>query len=333
MMATARTVYNPNSLEALCDLLPPLAPYLDDSSISEIMVNRGGRETWVEDRAGMRRVNLDFSRCDLREAVIHIARLNGKDISEYSPILDTRLEDGSRVSILYPPVSVDGVSLNIRKFRKELFTLAELERIGSVTSAQRALLLDLVSRRKSGLIVGGTTSGKTTLLNAIGNEISDRLRIVQIEDTAEIQINSPNLVRLEAQPPQVEAGVILSPGVTHSQLVKASLRARPDIIILGEVRSKEAFDLLQALNTGHAGSLSTIHANDPEGAVNRLAVLALMGAPSIPFDALVHMAVDAIDYLVHIVRDTDTNHRSVDSIQSLSHDRTGKTLFTLGRLD
>jgi pilus assembly protein CpaF len=234
---------------------------------------------------------------NLRVAVKNIARALGDDVSEEKPILDSRLPDGSRVAAVLPPCSLGGTTLTIRKFQTRFFTADELVRIGTLTPEVLATVQTAIARNENILISGGTSTGKTTLLNALAAFLPLEDRIVLIEDTAELQIERPNLVRFEARREQANL-----PPVTIRELLRATLRHRPDRIIVGEVRGGEAFDLLQALNTGHAGSLSTIHANSAEQALARLASCVVQSGVELPYQAVRYQITDAIDLVMHLVR-------------------------------
>ena len=249
--------------------LRPIENLILDPEISEIMLN-SPTEIFIEKEGVIEKVQgVTIPNDQLRVAVQNIARSLGDDISEEKPILDSRLPDGSRIAAVLPPCSIHGITLTIRKFNTRSFTIEDLTRIGTITEAMATYLQNAIIRRKNILIGGGTGTGKTTLLNIVADFIPDEDRLVVIEDTAEIHIRKPNLVRFEArrqQGPKI-------PAVTIRDLLKASLRHRPERTILGEIRGEEAFDLLQALNTGHSGSISTIHANSAAQALSRLAVV------------------------------------------------------------
>ncbi|HET6844815.1 MAG TPA: ATPase, T2SS/T4P/T4SS family, partial [Candidatus Angelobacter sp.] len=234
----------------------------------------------------------------LRVAVQNIARSLGDDISEQKPILDCRLPDGSRIAAVLPPCSINGITLTIRKFNTRSFTMDDLIRIGTITKELAEILQSAILDRQNILISGGTGTGKTTILNILTDFIPDERRLLVIEDTAEIHIRKPNVVRWEARRRQAEH----IPAITIRDLLKASLRHRPDTTILGEIRGEEAFDLLQALNTGHSGSLSTIHANSAALALSRLASCVLQSAIDLPFKAIKANIGDSINLLVHIER-------------------------------
>jgi pilus assembly protein CpaF len=269
-----------------------------DPEISEIMVN-SPTDIFIEKQGVMEKVpGVTIPIDQLRVAVQNIARSLGDDISEEKPILDSRLPDGSRIAAVLPPCSIHGITLTIRKFNTQSFTIADLIRIGTITEEMAAYLQAAIAGRKNILISGGTGTGKTTLLNILADFIPDEDRLLVIEDTAEIHIRKPNLVRFEArrqQGPKI-------PAVTIRDLLKASLRHRPERAILGEIRGEEAFDLLQALNTGHSGSLSTIHANSAAQALSRLASCVLQSGIELPYKAIKANIADSIHVLVHIER-------------------------------
>ena len=259
-------------------------------------------------------------------AAIMIARHLGEEIGEDRPLLDARLPDGSRVAAAFPPCSVGGAAMTIRKFQRHLFTLDELVRVGMVTKEIWMLLKDAILDQKNILISGGTGSGKTTLLNALVALIPPCERLVVIEDTAELQIGQPNRLRLEARRSLGEA-----PAVTIRELLRATLRHRPDRIIVGEVRGAEAFDLLQALNTGHGGSLTTIHANSVALAVNRLTTCAQMAQMGMPYQATRLQIADSIHLVVHVARGSD-GRRVVKLVSRLERYDAASDRFELERL-
>jgi pilus assembly protein CpaF len=230
-------------------------------------------------------------------AVKNIARRLGDDISEQKPILDSRLPDGSRVAAVIPPCSIHGVTLTIRKFNSRHFTVEDLVASGSLNSEIAERLKTYVKKRQNILISGGTGCGKTTLLNALGKLISDDDRILLIEDTSEIQLEKPNLVRFEAR--QAQANL---PAITIRDLLKASLRHRPDRIILGEIRGGEAFDLLQLLNTGHSGTLSTVHASSAQQAISRFTSCVLQSGVELPYRAIKSNIGDSLNVIVQLER-------------------------------
>lgn len=285
------------SFDLILPFLRPIAHLIEDADVSEIMVN-GSRRVFVE-REGVVREATDvhLDERNLRVAVKNIARALGDDVSEEKPILDSRLPDGSRVAAVLPPCSVGGTTLTIRKFQTRFFTADELVRIGTLTSEVLTTVRDAIGRNENILISGGTSTGKTTLLNALAAFLPVEDRVVLIEETAELQLDRPNLVRFEAR--REQAGW---PAVTIRDLLRATLRHRPDRIIVGEVRGGEAFDLLQALNTGHAGTLSTIHANSAEQALARLASCAVQSGVELPYQAVRYQIADAIHLVLHLAR-------------------------------
>jgi pilus assembly protein CpaF len=277
--------------------LRPVEPLIRDPEISDIMIN-GERGIFFEKAGRIERCpDLSIREQSLQVAARNIARALNDEINEEKPLLDSRLPDGSRVAIVLSPFSVDGTAITIRKFQYRRYNLQELVRIGTLTRAVFDLLREAVLTRQNILISGSTGSGKTTLLNALGTLIPDEERLMVIEDTSEIQIDKPNVVRLEARTEQ--PGL---PAVTIRALLSATLRMRPDRILLGEVRNGEAFDLLQALNTGHSGTLSTIHANSGPLTLTRLATCVLMSGIDLPHQAIQRNIGDALDLVVHLGR-------------------------------
>jgi pilus assembly protein CpaF len=283
--------------EIILPFLRPIAALIEDPDVSEIMVNGGGRvflerQGQVEEMPGVR-----LAEKSLQVAVRNIARTLGDDVSVEQPVLDARLPDGSRVAAVIPPCSLGGTTLTIRKFQTRFFTAEELVRIGTLTAEALRHVRGAIESRQNILISGGTSTGKTTLLNALTAFLPAAERVVVIEDTAELQVDQPNLVRFEARRQQRDV-----PAVTIRDLLKATLRHRPDRILVGEVRGGEAYDLLQALNTGHAGSLSTIHANSAALALNRLASCVLQAGVDLPYTAIRHQIADAIHLILHLER-------------------------------
>ena len=283
--------------ETILPFLRPIEHLILDPDISEIMVNAGS-QVFIERRGQLTKIpGITISEQALNAAVRNIARRLGDDISEEKPILDSRLPDGSRVAAVLPPCSIDGITLTIRKFNTRHFAMADLVENGTLTETTAHFLRDKIINRQNILISGGTGSGKTTLLNILADSIPDDERIILIEDTAELNIRKSNLVRFETR--REQGGV---PAVTVRDLLKAALRHRPDRIIVGEVRGGEAFDLLQALNTGHAGSLCTLHANSARQAITRFADCVLQSGIELPHRAIMANIGSAADLLVHIGR-------------------------------
>jgi pilus assembly protein CpaF len=285
------------SFELILPFLRPIAHLIRDPQITEIMVNGSGR-VFVE-RAGQLEPVADVTvrEQNLRVAVRNLARVLGDDVSEERPLLDSRLPDGSRVAAALPPVSLGGTTLTIRKFQSRHFSATELVQIGTLTRAQLAILEQAIRARNNILISGGTGTGKTTLLNALVAFLPPDDRLVLIEDTAELQLEAANLVRFEAR--REQSGL---PAVTIRDLLRATLRHRPDRILLGEVRGGEAFDLLQALNTGHSGTISTIHANSAEQALTRFASCVLQSGVDLPYQAVRLGIAECLQLLVHLER-------------------------------
>jgi pilus assembly protein CpaF len=286
-----------NGFETILPFLKPIEHLLLDDSISEIMIN-GADCVFIEKRGFLEPVRgVSLGERALLVAVKNIARRLGDDISEAKPILDSRLPDGSRVAAVIPPCSLGGVTLTIRKFNSRHFELDDLVAAGTLDRAVANRLEDYVLNRKNILVAGGTGAGKTSLLNAMARLIPEDERLLLIEDTAEIQINHLNLVRLEARAAQ--NGV---PAVTIRELLKAALRHRPDRLLLGEVRGGEAFDLLQLLNTGHAGTISTIHANSAREGLSRFTSCVLQSGIEIPYRAIKSTIADSLNVVIHIER-------------------------------
>jgi pilus assembly protein CpaF len=292
-----------SSLDRILPFLRPIEDLLVDPSITEVMVNDGGRSVFVE-RGGVTEAvaNRTLETRNLTVAIKNIARACGDEISDVQPLLDARLEDGSRVAAMFPPCSVTGPVLTIRKFTRR-YSLEDLVKVGTISQAVAGQLRSAVAQQENILISGGTGTGKTTLLNALAVLVPDTDRIVVIEETAEIHLQKPNLLRLEARRAQAPLGSELPlPPVSISDLVRATLRHRPDRILVGEVRGPEAFDLLQALNTGHLGSLSTIHANSAEQALMRLAHCVLTANVGLPHHGIREAIALAINLVVHLAR-------------------------------
>jgi pilus assembly protein CpaF len=285
------------SFEVILPFLRPIEGLIRDPEITEIMVN-GPAAVFIEREGQIEPVpGVSIPEKSLQVAVKNIARALGDEISEENPLLDSRLPDGSRVAAVIPPCSIGGTTLTIRKFQTRMFTAAELVRAGTMSECILECLRDAVERRRNVLISGGTGSGKTTLLAALAAFISARDRIVLIEDTSEVQIAKPNVVRFEAR--REQPGL---PPVTIRELLWATLRHRPDRILLGEVRGEEAFDLLQALNTGHGGTLSTIHANSARQALSRFTSCVLQSGIELPYQAIRAQIGDAVQVLIHLER-------------------------------
>lgn len=288
--------------------LGPLEYLLERDDITEIMVN-GPDQVYVERGGVLYRTDTAFA--DNNQVLAAIERIVsplGRRIDESSPMVDARLPDGSRVNAIIPPLSLTGPTVTIRKFSKKPFTAADLIRFGSVSPDIIRFLAVCVAVRKNILISGGTGSGKTTLLNVLSSFLPNRERIVTIEDAAELQLHQEHLVRLESRPPNVEG----KGAVTIRDLVRNALRMRPDRIVVGECRGGEALDMLQAMNTGHDGSLTTIHANSPRDALSRLETLVLMAGFDLPLRAIREQIASAIHIVVQISRERDGSRKIVN---------------------
>jgi len=293
--------------------LGPLEPLLQDDEITDILVN-GPFDIYVERHGKLHKTQARF-----RDAqhVVHIAQRIatgvGRRIDESSPLVDARLADGSRVNIVLPPLVLNGGTISIRKFAKQNITLEMMVRQGNI-SAEMAQFLDIAARCKVNILIsGGTGSGKTTLLNAVSRHIDSDERIITIEDAVELRLQQPHVVQMETRPPNIE-GVGYIP---QRELVRNALRMRPDRIIVGEVRGNEAFDMLQAMNTGHDGSMSTVHANSPRDALSRLENMVLMASANLPLRALRAQIASAINLVVQIERMRD-GVRRVERICEIS---------------
>jgi len=289
--------------------LGPLEPLLVDPEVDEVMVNGPGA-VWVERRGALSRADVEFrGEAELFHAIERILAPLGRRVDEASPLCDARLPDGSRVNVVIPPLSLSGPCLTIRRFRRHGFSLEDLAENGTLDDSLAEFLARCVRARASILVSGGTGSGKTTTLGALSGALGDGERIVTIEDAAELKLRQAHVVRLEARPPNLEG----RGEVTIRQLVRNALRMRPDRIIVGEVRGPEALDMLLALNTGHEGSLTTVHANSPPDALRRVETLALMAGVGLPHAAIREQLASALQLVVHQSRGRD-GRRRVESV-------------------
>lgn len=282
---------------------------LNDDTITEVMIN-GAKEIFIEKSGKLTRLSDEFeSEEKLQDIVQRIVALAGREVNQANPIVDTRLPDGSRVNVVLPPISLKGAIVTIRKFSKEPMTIEKLIEYGSLTPQIADVLRLLVKAKYNIFICGGTGSGKTTFLNAISNFIPSDERIITIEDSAELQIaNIENLVSLETRNANT-AGV---GQISIRDLIKSALRMRPDRIIVGEVRGAEALDMLQAMNTGHDGSLSTGHANSTRDMLSRLETMVLTGAEGLPLEAVRQQIASAVDIIVHLSRLRDRSRKTME---------------------
>ncbi len=287
--------------------LGPLEPLLADDSINDIMVN-GPEHVFVERRGRLEQVPVRFRDAQhVANICQRIAAAVGRRVDEASPMVDARLKDGSRVNIIFPPLALNGPCLSIRKFARKVIDFARLAEIGSLTPPV-ARVLEIAARCRLNVIIsGGTGSGKTTLMNAMSRLIDPTERIVTVEDAAELQLQQPHVVRLETRPASLEG----RGEITQRDLVRNALRMRPDRIIVGEVRAGEAFDMLQAMNTGHDGSFSTIHANSTRDALTRIENMVQMGNMGLPEKAIRAQIVGAVDLIVQVERQRDGMRRVI----------------------
>jgi pilus assembly protein CpaF len=285
--------------------LGPLEPLLHDPTVSDILVNTY-KNVYVERRGVIEKTDIAFKdEAHLMHIIDKIVSAVGRRIDESSPMVDARLLDGSRVNIVIPPLAVDGPLLSIRRFGSTPLTADDLLRYRTLTPQMLETLRSAVRARLNIVISGGTGSGKTTLLNVLSGYISNAERIVTIEDSAELQIKQEHVARLECRPPNLEG----KGAIRQRELVINALRMRPDRIILGEVRGEEALDMLQAMNTGHDGSITTIHANNPRDAIARIETMAMMGSITLPVVAIRAQIASAIDLIVQVSRMSDGSRR------------------------
>ncbi|MEH0700475.1 CpaF family protein [Vibrio owensii] len=293
----ARSEYVVSMIHELVGL-GPLQVLMDDDTITDIMIN-GHQQVYVERFGLVQQADVHFlDEKQLADIAKRIASRVGRRVDESSPTCDARLEDGSRVNIVLPPIAIDGTAISIRKFRQESIGFADLVEFGAL-SAEMAKLLQLAARcRLNILVAGGTGSGKTTLLNALSQYISQGERVVTIEDTAELRLLQPHVVRMETR----TAGIEGSGEVNSRDLMINSLRMRPDRIIVGECRGAEAFEMLQAMNTGHDGSMSTLHANSPRDALARVESMVMMATNNLPLEAIRRSLVSAVDLIIQVNR-------------------------------
>jgi pilus assembly protein CpaF len=298
--------------------LGPIEPLMQDDSIQDILAN-GASKVYVERGGVLRPTGIQFRDNDhLMQIIDKIVSAVGRRVDESSPMVDARLPDGSRVNVIVPPLALDGPILSIRKFGRNPIAMADLLAGGSITEEIVEYLSAAVRSRLNIMISGGTGSGKTTLLNALSAFIPETERIVTIEDSAELDLHQPHVVRLESRPPNIEG----RGAVSLTDLMKNSLRMRPDRIIVGETRGAEVMDMLQAMNTGHPGSMSTIHTNSPRDALARMEVMLSMGTAMFSERAMRALIASAIDIIVHLARLPDGKRRaiSVSEIVGLEND-------------
>ncbi len=312
-METVNTIYK--MYRGLGGLLDSI---LADESITEVMIN-GPDNIFVEKSGRLTRVDQHFKdEQELRRVIDLIVGKAHREVSEANPIVDTRLEDGSRVNVVLAPIALSGSTVTIRKFSKQPMTMQKLLEYGSITPEVSRFLQKLVKARYNIFIAGGTGSGKTTFLNALSNYIPHDERIITIEDSAELQITQiPNIVRLETRNATASSGE--SKKIDIQSLIRSSLRMRPDRIIVGEVRGAEALDMLQAMNTGHDGSLSTGHANSAEDMLSRLETMVLQGEAALPLKAIRQQISSAVDIMIHLSRLRDHSRKTMVVSEILPH--------------
>lgn len=287
--------------------LGPLEPLLSDSSISDILINNSG-SIYIERNGKLQKTDIIFrDNNHLMQIIERIVSRVGRRIDESSPYVDARLADGSRVNAIIPPLAIDGPVLSIRRFGVEPYKMKDLITFGAIDERMAMILQACVKSRLNIIISGGTGTGKTTMLNVLSEYIPETERIVTIEDSAELQLKQDHVVRLETRPPNIEG----KGEVTQRDLVRNALRMRPDRIVLGEVRGSEALDMLQAMNTGHDGSISTIHANSPRDAMSRLGTMVMMSGMDLPDRAIREQIASAINLLVQLVRYPDGSRKVI----------------------
>lgn len=293
-----------------------LGKIITDPDITEVMIN-GYDTIFIEKSGKLMRMEEHFQNNDeLIRIVQKFVSAMDRTIDSSNPIVDARLDDGSRVHVVFPPVALSGATVTIRRFSKNPMTIGRLLELQSITSEAAEFLAKVVRSRHNVFVCGGTGSGKTTFLNALSNYIQPWERVITIEDSAELQIkNIPNLVRMETK----KANSKEANEITIRDLIKASLRMRPDRIIVGEVRGEEALDMLQAMNTGHDGSLSTGHANSPNGMISRLETMVLTGSADLPLEAIRMQIASAVDYIVHLSRLRDFSRKVMEICEVLEY--------------
>ncbi len=293
-----------NSIVSEISGFGPIDVLFDDPKVTEVMVN-GPNKVFIEKEGKITLTNIRFESDEqLKRIIDKIVQPLGRRIDESSPTVDARLPDGSRVNVVIPPISKEPI-VTIRKFRKELFRKSDFIKLGTIEDNVSALLELFTKARLNIIVSGGTGTGKTTFLNFISSMIDGSERVITIEDSKELQLHQPHIVSLEARPPNIEG----KGEVSIRDLVKNSLRMRPDRIIVGEVRGEEALDMLQAMNTGHDGSMSTIHANSPGDVISRLVSMVLMTGAELPVKAVVLMIMGAIDVIVHLYKYEDGSRK------------------------
>ncbi|MBN2694084.1 CpaF family protein [bacterium] len=305
--------------ESLKTFMLPIAEYIDDSSVSEVMIN-GYQDVYVERKGKITKVESRFDERGLMTLAVNIAQYVGRQLNNENPRLDARLPDGSRIHIVIPPIAKNGIIVSIRKFFKEKLDVPRLIEFGSFTKEAARFIQVCVELQKNMIISGGTGSGKTTLLNVLSNYIPADQRILTMEDALELQLANEHVVRFETRPPDKQGKGRVSMG----DLLHSALRLRPDRIILGEVRGEECFDLLQAMNTGHGGSMATVHANTPIETLSRLESLVLLGGIELPLRAIRSQVSSAINIVISASRYSDGSRRVSHISEILPLDKAGE---------
>jgi len=296
----------------------PLDPLLRDETITEILVN-GPDQVYIERAGLLQETDLRFKDAsELRRIIDRIVTPLGRRVDESSPMVDARLPDGSRVNVIIPPLSLNGPCISIRKFARTMFTAEDMIRMDTITKDMADFLRGCVLARLNIVVSGGTSTGKTTLLNVVSSFLPSNERIVTVEDSAELQLHQRHVIRLEARPPNVEG----RGQITIRQLVINTLRMRPDRIIVGEVRGGEALDMLQAMNTGHDGSLTTVHSNSARDTLSRVETMVLMAGTNMPLRAIREQIASAFDLIVHLDRLVDGSRRvvQISEVQGMESD-------------
>ncbi len=303
--------------QTVATLFAPIVPFLEGDEVSEIMIN-GHDEIYVEKHGRLYLTGSKFaSEHVLMSALRNLSQFVGRELNRRQPILEARLPDGSRVEAIIPPAAPSGPIVCIRRFRQKQLTLSRLIELGSISQDTSGLLRAIIARKDNVLVAGGSGSGKTSLLNALASLAPDDERVVVIEDSQELQVGLPHVVRLEAQPADFGGGG----GITIRELLRATLRMRPDRIVIGEIRGGEALDLIQAMTSGHRGCLSTVHATLPIDTLSRLETMALMSDVDLPLNVLRAQIASAIDIVIQVSRRSDGSRRVTYVTEVLGYDR------------
>lgn len=303
--------------QTVASLFAPVTPFLEGDEVSEIMIN-GHDEIYIEKHGRLYLTESKFaSEHVLMSALRNLSQFVGRELNPRQPILEARLPDGSRVEAIIPPASPAGPVACIRRFRRKQLTLGRLVELGAMSTEASAILRSVITRKSNLIIAGGSGSGKTSLLNALALLVPDDQRVVVIEDSQELQVRLPHVVQLEAQPADIRG----RGGVTIRELFRATLRMRPDRIVIGEIRGGEALDLIQAMTSGHRGCLSTVHATLPIDTLSRLETMALMSEVDVPLTVLRAQIASAIDIVIQVARSSEGPRRVTHISEVLGYDR------------